>query len=219
MPGVDEIGKIRRAHFREGRLINGISSGLAVSRRRFGRLCVMARRHSRLSARGSRVGRSALQPALYGIFAGNAVRPKHECLMIIRIFEDLRGRCYEGFVANDLQGGAPDRITDHILIETFHQHTQMVADGLFSTCSASRIASSSSTGPRFRRSPAKWPMTTASSDRQAARAVEFTIPHPAALPLHRDKGDNAGCLVPDGQSSDRRSHTVTAISFFANQLA
>lgn len=32
MPGVDEIGKIRRAHFREGRLINGISSGLAVSR-------------------------------------------------------------------------------------------------------------------------------------------------------------------------------------------
>lgn len=107
--------------------------------------------------------------------------------MIIRIFEDLRGRCCEGFVANDLQGGAPDRITDHILIETFHQHTQMVADGLFSTCSASRIASSSSTGPRFRRFPAKWPMTTASSNRQAARAVEFTIPHPAALPLHRDR--------------------------------
>ena len=36
----------------------------------------------------------------------------------------------EAFVADVLQGGAPQKITDYVSTEMYHQHNPMVADGL-----------------------------------------------------------------------------------------
>ena len=36
----------------------------------------------------------------------------------------------ENFVSDVLHGGAPEKITDYVSIETYHQHNPMVADGL-----------------------------------------------------------------------------------------
>ena len=36
----------------------------------------------------------------------------------------------EAFVRDVLQGGAPDKVTDYISTETYHQHNPLVADGL-----------------------------------------------------------------------------------------
>lgn len=47
MLGVDEIGMIRRAHFREGRSVKGISQDLGVSRATFSRIRQGANSHCR----------------------------------------------------------------------------------------------------------------------------------------------------------------------------
>ena len=60
MSGVDEIGKMRRAHFREGHSIKGATGIWARRVRRSGRFCGPARRSSFASAGRSRVRRSAL---------------------------------------------------------------------------------------------------------------------------------------------------------------
>ena len=96
MLGVDGIGEIRWAHYREGRSIRGSagiwripgddSEGFA-----FGATEFVYKRRTRLRPK---IG--PWQSELEGMLSGNASRPKHERLTLMRIFEELRSLGYEG---------------------------------------------------------------------------------------------------------------------------
>ena len=97
MLGVDEIGKIRRAHIREGRSIKGISRDLGVSRatvRKVLRSGATSFSCERRTQPRPKIG--PWQSELDGILSENAARPKRERLTLMRIFEDLRALGYEG---------------------------------------------------------------------------------------------------------------------------
>ena len=96
MRGVDEIGKIRRIHFRDGRSIRGISRDLGVSRvtaRKVLRSEATPFSYERRTHSGSKI--DPWRSELDAVLSENASRPKRERMALTRTFEDLRSLGYE----------------------------------------------------------------------------------------------------------------------------
>jgi transposase len=94
---VDTIGRIRREHFLKGKTIRRIARDLKVSRntvRKVLRSGETSFAYAREVQPRPKLGRWTGQ--LDELFAGNAAKPVRERLTLIRIFEELRGRGYEG---------------------------------------------------------------------------------------------------------------------------
>src|SRR3989454_8783537 len=94
---VETIGRIRREHFLKGKTIREIARDLKVSRntvRRVLRSGETSFQYERSVQPRPKLGRWAAD--LDDLLAGNATKPAREQLTLIRIFEDLRGRGYEG---------------------------------------------------------------------------------------------------------------------------
>lgn len=97
MKGVDTIARIRREHFVRGKSIKEIVRELHVSRntvRKVLRTGATAFSYEREVQPLPRLG--PWREALDGLLAGNEGKPARERLTLIRIFEELRGRGYEG---------------------------------------------------------------------------------------------------------------------------
>ncbi|MGR7993568.1 IS21 family transposase [Xanthobacter sp. ZOL 2024] len=97
MKGVDTIARIRREHFVRGKSIKEIVRELHVSRntvRKVLRTGATAFSYEREVQPLPRIG--PWREALDGLLAGNEGKPTRERLTLIRIFEELRGRGYEG---------------------------------------------------------------------------------------------------------------------------
>ena len=97
MKGVDTIARIRREHFVRGKSIKEIVRELHVSRntvRKVLRTGATAFSYEREVQPLPRIG--PWREALDGLLAGNEGKPARERLTLIRIFEELRGRGYEG---------------------------------------------------------------------------------------------------------------------------
>ena len=97
MKGVDTIARIRRAHFVRGKSIKEIVRELHVSRntvRKVLRTGATAFSYEREVQPLPRIG--PWREALDGLLAGNEGKPARERLTLIRIFEELRSRGYEG---------------------------------------------------------------------------------------------------------------------------
>jgi transposase len=94
---VETIGRIRREHFLKGKTIREIARDLRVSRntvRKVLRSGETSFEYERSVQPRPKLGRWALD--LDDLLAGNATKPAREQLTLIRIFEELRGRGYEG---------------------------------------------------------------------------------------------------------------------------
>src|ERR687887_385926 len=94
---VETIGRIRREHFIKGKTIREIARDLKVSRntvRKVLRSDETAFEYERNVQPRPKLGRWTTE--LDGLLSGNAAKPAREQLTLIRIFEDLRGRGYEG---------------------------------------------------------------------------------------------------------------------------
>ena len=94
---MDTIGRIRREHFLKGKTIRRIARDLKVSRntvRKVLRSGETSFAYAREVQPQPKLGRWTGQ--LDGLLAGNAAMPVRERLTLIRIFEELRGRGYEG---------------------------------------------------------------------------------------------------------------------------
>ena len=94
---VDTIGRIRREHFSKGKTIREISRDLKVSRntvRKVLRSGETSFEYDRDVQPRPKLGRWTAD--LDELLDGNAAKPAREQLTLIRIFEDLRGRGYEG---------------------------------------------------------------------------------------------------------------------------
>jgi len=94
---VETIAKIRRAFFREGKPIKVICRDLGVSRkvvRKVIRSGATEFRYEREVQPLPKIGRRS--DGLDQLLAGNEGKPPRERLTLIRIFEELRGRGYEG---------------------------------------------------------------------------------------------------------------------------
>jgi transposase len=94
---VDTIGRIRREHFRKGKTIREIARDLRVSRntvRKVLRSGETSFEYDRDVQPRPMLGRWTVE--LDELLAGNAAKPAREQLTLIRIFEDLRGRGYDG---------------------------------------------------------------------------------------------------------------------------
>src|SRR3974390_361064 len=94
---VETVGRIRREHFIKGKTIREIARDLRVSRN-------TVRKGLRSGETSFEYGRN-VQPRpklgrwtreLEELLAGNAAKPAREQLTLIRIFEELRGRGYDG---------------------------------------------------------------------------------------------------------------------------
>ncbi len=97
MLGVDRIGKIRRAHCREGRSIRGISRdffGGGVTIRKVLRSGATEFVYKRRTQPRPKIG--PWQSKLERMFSENASFPKRERLTLMQIFEELRSLGYEG---------------------------------------------------------------------------------------------------------------------------
>lgn len=97
MKGVDTIARIRREHFVRGKSIKEIVRELHVSRntvRKVLRTGATAFSYEREVQPLPRIG--PWREALDGLLAGNEGKPARERLTLIRIFEELRSRGYEG---------------------------------------------------------------------------------------------------------------------------
>jgi hypothetical protein len=97
MKGVDTIARIRREHFVRGKSIKEIVRELHVSRntvRKVLRTGATAFSYEREVQPLPRIG--PWRAALDGLLAGNEGKPARERLTLIRIFEELRSRGYEG---------------------------------------------------------------------------------------------------------------------------
>src|SRR6201996_8150382 len=94
---VETIARIRREHFIKGKTIKEIARDLKVSRntvRKVLRSGETSFEYERVVQPRPKLGR---WPAgLDGLLAGNAVKSAREQLTLIRIFEELRGRGYDG---------------------------------------------------------------------------------------------------------------------------
>ncbi len=98
---VETIGRIRREHFIKGKTIREISRDLKVSRntvRKVLRSGETSFEYERDVQPRPKLGRWTAE--LDELVACNAAKPFREQLTLIRIFEELRGRGYEG----DLRG-------------------------------------------------------------------------------------------------------------------
>ena len=94
---VETIGRIRREHFRKGKTIREIARDLKVSRntvRKVLRSGETSFEYDRDVQPRPKLGRWTAD--LDELLDGNAAKPAREQLTLIRIFEDLRGRGYEG---------------------------------------------------------------------------------------------------------------------------
>src|ERR1700732_1590047 len=94
---VETIGRIRRERFLKGKTIREIARDLKVSRntvRKVLRSGETSFEYERSVQPRPRLGRWATD--LDDLLAGNATKPAREQLTLIRIFEELRGRGYEG---------------------------------------------------------------------------------------------------------------------------
>src|SRR5262245_24113918 len=94
---VETIGRIRREHFIKGKTIREIARDLKVSRntvRKVLRSGETAFEYERNVQPRPKLGRWTAE--LDDLLSGNAAKPAREQLTLIRIFEDLRGRGYEG---------------------------------------------------------------------------------------------------------------------------
>ena len=94
---VETIAKIRRAFFRQGKPIKAICRDLGVSRkvvRKVIRSGATEFRYEREVQPLPKIGRWSDE--LDQLLAANAAKPVREQLTLIRIFEELRGRGYEG---------------------------------------------------------------------------------------------------------------------------
>jgi transposase len=94
---VETIGRIRREHFIKGKTIREIARDLKVSRntvRKVLRSGETSFEYERNVQPRPKLGRWMAE--LENLLSGNAAKPAREQLTLIRIFEDLRGRGYEG---------------------------------------------------------------------------------------------------------------------------
>src|SRR5579863_1805465 len=94
---VETIGRIRREHFLKGKTIKEIARDLRVSRntvRKVLRSGETSFEYERDVQPRPKLGRWTVE--LEALLAGNAVKPAREQLTLIRIFEELRGRGYDG---------------------------------------------------------------------------------------------------------------------------
>jgi transposase len=94
---VDTVGRIRREHFRNGKTIKEIARDLRVSRntvRKVLRSGETSFEYDRDVQPRPKLGRWMAD--LGELLAGNAAKPAREQLTLIRVFEELRGRGYDG---------------------------------------------------------------------------------------------------------------------------
>ena len=94
---VDTIGRIRREHFRGGKTMKEIARDLRVSRntvRKVLRSGATSFEYDRDVQPRPKLGRWTTD--LDELLAGNASKAAREQLTLIRIFEELRGRGYDG---------------------------------------------------------------------------------------------------------------------------
>jgi transposase len=94
---VETIGRIRREHSSRVKTIKEIARDLKVSRntvRRVLRSGATSFEYERDVQPRPKLGRWTEE--LDGLLVGNAVKPAREQLTLIRIFEELRGRGYDG---------------------------------------------------------------------------------------------------------------------------
>jgi transposase len=94
---VETIGRIRREHFIKGKTIREIARDLKVSRntvRKVLRSGETAFEYERNVQPRPKLGRWTAE--LDDLLSSNAAKPTREQLTLIRIFEELRGRGYEG---------------------------------------------------------------------------------------------------------------------------
>jgi transposase len=94
---VETIAGIRREHFIKGKTIKEIARDLKVSRntvRKVLRSGETSFEYERVVQPRPKLGRWAAE--LDGLLAGNAAKAAREQLTLIRIFEELRGRGYDG---------------------------------------------------------------------------------------------------------------------------
>src|SRR5215203_1946265 len=94
---VETIARIRREHFIKGKTIKEIARDLKVSRntvRKVLRSGETSFEYERVVQPRPKLGRWAAK--LDGLLAGNAAKSAREQLTLIRIFEELRGRGYDG---------------------------------------------------------------------------------------------------------------------------
>src|ERR1700736_951721 len=94
---VETIARIRREHFIKGKTIKEIARDLKVSRntvRKVLRSGETSFEYERVVQPRPKLGRWAAE--LDGLLAANAVKSAREQLTLIRIFEELRGRGYDG---------------------------------------------------------------------------------------------------------------------------
>ena len=94
---VETIGRIRREHFLKGKTIKEIARDLKVSRntvRKILRSGETSFEYEREVQPRPKLGRWTHE--LEALLSGNAAKPAREQLTLIRIFEELRGRGYDG---------------------------------------------------------------------------------------------------------------------------
>jgi transposase len=94
---VETIGRIRREHFLKGKSIKEIARDLKVSRntvRKVLRSGETSFEYEREVQPRPKLGRWTQE--LEALLSGNAVKPAREQLTLIRIFEELRERGYDG---------------------------------------------------------------------------------------------------------------------------
>src|ERR1700738_2468738 len=94
---VETIGRIRREHFLKGKTIKEIARDLRVSRntvRKVLRSGATSFEYDRDVQPRPKLGRWTAD--LDELLAGNASKAAREQLTLIRLFEELRGRGYEG---------------------------------------------------------------------------------------------------------------------------
>src|SRR5437879_8020883 len=94
---VETIGRIRREHYIKGKTIKEISRDLRVSRntvRRVLRSGVTSFEYEREVQPRPKLGRWTAE--LDELLTGNTAKPCREQLTLIRMFEELRGRGYDG---------------------------------------------------------------------------------------------------------------------------
>src|SRR5437660_5972145 len=94
---VETIARIRREHFIKGKTIKEIARDLKVSRntvRKVLRSGQTSFEYERVVQPRPKLGRWAAE--LEGLLTGNAAKSAREQLTLIRIFEELRGRGYDG---------------------------------------------------------------------------------------------------------------------------
>src|SRR5499427_6789306 len=94
---VETVARIRREHFVKGKKIKEIARSLGVSRntvRKVLRSGETSFEYERSVQPRPKLDRWAAD--LDDLLAGNATKPAREQLSLIRVFEELRGRGYEG---------------------------------------------------------------------------------------------------------------------------